>query len=136
VVNQALPLIRYEITDQLTMATAPCSCPRTGRLIAGISGRLDDVFTYGDVVVHPHTLRTVMVSHPEVIDYQIRQRTDGLDVDVLTSGPVPEDLDHDLAAAVVDQGLAQPTITLKTVENLERSAASGKLRRFVPLTQP
>jgi phenylacetate-coenzyme A ligase PaaK-like adenylate-forming protein len=42
--NPLLPLIRYEITDQVTFLDEPCSCGSAHRRIADIQGRLDDVF--------------------------------------------------------------------------------------------
>ncbi len=51
--NHTLPLIRYEITDEVTLLDEPCSCGRGHRLIADPQGRLDDTFGYGTVAVHP-----------------------------------------------------------------------------------
>lgn len=44
--NQALPLIRYEITDEVMMLAEPCPCGSAHRCVADIHGRLDDVFVY------------------------------------------------------------------------------------------
>jgi len=42
--NHALPLIRYEITDEVTVLPEPCPCGSAYRRIADVQGRLDDVF--------------------------------------------------------------------------------------------
>ena len=61
VINHALPLIRYELTDEVTFLAEPNPGPWTGRRIADIHGRLDDSFTYdGGVEVHPHVFRSAL----------------------------------------------------------------------------
>ena len=44
--NRALPLIRYEITDEVTIAAEPCPCGSAHRCVSDIQGRLDDAFVY------------------------------------------------------------------------------------------
>ncbi len=53
--NRTLPLIRYEITDQVTFLTdEACACGSNLRRIGNIEGRLEDIITYeGGVKVHP-----------------------------------------------------------------------------------
>ena len=75
--NAALPLIRYELTDQITPLDAACPCGSEHRLIADPYGRLDDSFRYGDVVVHPHVFRSLLGSQAGIAEYQVRQTRDG-----------------------------------------------------------
>ncbi len=59
VVNHALPLIRYELNDEVTMLVEPNPDPWTGRRIADPEGRVDGVFAYdGGVEVHLHLFRS------------------------------------------------------------------------------
>jgi phenylacetate-CoA ligase len=44
--NPTLPLIRFELTDQVTFLDRPCPCGSAHQLIADVQGRLDDVFVY------------------------------------------------------------------------------------------
>jgi hypothetical protein len=44
--NTTLPLIRYEITDEVTILDERCPCGSAFRLIGDIQGRLDDTFVY------------------------------------------------------------------------------------------
>ena len=44
--NPTLPLIRFELTDQITVLDGPCPCGSAHRLIADVEGRLDDLFAY------------------------------------------------------------------------------------------
>jgi phenylacetate-CoA ligase len=45
IANPTLPLIRFELTDQVTFLDGPCACGSAHRLIADVESRLDDVFT-------------------------------------------------------------------------------------------
>ena len=58
--NRVLPLIRYEITDEVTILTEPCPCGSAHRCVADIQGRLDDVFVYDGRRVHPHVFRSAL----------------------------------------------------------------------------
>ena len=59
-VNPLLPLIRYEITDEVTLLDDPCVCGSAHRRIADIEGRCDDVFVYaGERTVQPYVFKSV-----------------------------------------------------------------------------
>ena len=67
VINRVLPLIRYELTDEVTFLEEPNPGPWAGRRIAPVEGRRDHVFTYaGGVDVHPHVFRSALTRLPEV----------------------------------------------------------------------
>jgi phenylacetate-coenzyme A ligase PaaK-like adenylate-forming protein len=44
--NHTLPLIRYEVTDEVTILDEPCSCGSAHRRMDDVMGRLDDSFVY------------------------------------------------------------------------------------------
>lgn len=72
---------------------------------------------------------------PEILDYQVRQTARGVDVAAVAVDSV--DLAHvrtELAQALSGAGLRSPEVGLRIVDALERQAATGKCRRFVPLT--
>src|ERR1700748_689254 len=71
--NPVLPLIRYEITDEVTILTEPCPCGSAHRCVAEIQGRLDDVFVYDGRRVHPHVFRSALGRRAGVVEYQVRQ---------------------------------------------------------------
>ena len=57
--NHALPLVRFEVTDELTESGANCPCGSALRRIQDPQGRLDDTFVYrGGLSVHPHLFRS------------------------------------------------------------------------------
>jgi hypothetical protein len=49
--NTTLPLIRYEVTDEITLTGEPCPCGSAHRVITDPQGRLDETFRYGDLAV-------------------------------------------------------------------------------------
>ena len=75
--NRLQPLIRYELTDTFVQQPA---APEHGYLRARVRGRSDEGFRYGEVTVHPLVIRSVMVRSSEVVEYQVRQTSRGIDV--------------------------------------------------------
>ena len=132
--NPVLPLIRYEITDEVTVLPGPCPCGSAHRLIADVQGRLDDVFSYHGQRVHPHLFRTALSREAGVVEYQVRQTPAGAAISVRCVAPVSLDgLRERVAAALTRAGLDQPEVTVQTVDRLERPGGVAKLKRFLPL---
>jgi phenylacetate-coenzyme A ligase PaaK-like adenylate-forming protein len=131
--DTTLPLIRYELTDEVTVLDEPCPCGSSFRRIDDIHGRLDETFRYGAIDVHPHLFRSPLGSRPTVLEYQVRQTSRGAVLALHCGGPV--DLDQlrlEITASLTGLGLRDPEVVVMTVETLDRQA-TGKLRRFVPL---
>ena len=128
--NRVQPLIRYELTD--TFVQQP-SAAGHGYLRARAHGRSDDVFRYGAVTIHPLVVRSVMVRSPDVLEYQVRQTTTGIDVTVVAEGTCDvESLRGRLGTALSGAGLTHPGVAVRRASNLARDPATGKLRGFVP----
>jgi phenylacetate-CoA ligase len=133
--NPALPLIRYEITDEVTVLTEPCDCGSAHRRVADIQGRLDDAFVYDGRPVHPHVFRSVLGCHAGVTEYQVRQTANGARIMVRCSARVDlPRLADEVARALAGVGVSRPGVEVRAVEQLERDPGPAKLRRFVPLT--
>jgi phenylacetate-coenzyme A ligase PaaK-like adenylate-forming protein len=132
--NPTLPLIRFEVTDQVGIAPGACPCGSVLRLIGDPQGRIDDTFPYPDgTIVHPHVFRDVLGQHPTLVEYQVRQTLRGADIAVVTEGPTDETaLVGRVVAALRRVGLAEPVVTVDLVAGIDR-LSSGKLKRFVPL---
>ena len=135
--NPVMPLIRYELTDEVTFLDEPCACGSAHRRVADVQGRLDDFLEYDAARVHPHVLRSVLGRQSEIIEYQVVQTPRGADVRVRAAGPVDEHaLARKLEAALATAGLQAPSVSVTIVDALERHRGTGKLRRFVPLAPP
>lgn len=135
--NQALPIIRYEITDQVTfLGSEPCACGSTLRRVEDILGRLDDVFEYeGGVTVHPVVFWSAFEHYPSVVEYQVRQTERGVAISLLTNSPVViSQVERDVGNYLEKSGLHNPEVSARIVERLERTHGVAKLKRFIPLT--
>jgi len=132
--NTALPLIRYEITDEVTVLAEPCPCGSAFARVADVQGRLDDVFRYaGGIAIHPHVFRSPLSREPGLIEYQVRQTPRGATIAIRTADEVNvEALRAAIAAHVARAGLRDPDIAVVRVAAIERTAI-GKLKRFVPI---
>jgi phenylacetate-coenzyme A ligase PaaK-like adenylate-forming protein len=129
--NRLQPLIRYRLSDSF-VAQPPVA--GHGYLRARVQGRSDEVLRFGDVLLHPLVVRSVLVHAPEVVDYRVRQTPRGIEVSALAPrGADIQRLRTDLTAAMAGAGLPTPEVTVDLVSDLPRDGATGKLRRFVPL---
>jgi len=135
VINHAMPLIRYELTDEVTVLDEPNPGPWTGRRIADIEGRSDDVFAYDRVEVHPYVFRSAIGCRRGVLEYQVRQTATGADITLRTASPIDTDaLTRELVDGLVALGLHAPDGRVSLVDAVPRPDNAGKVRTFVPLT--
>lgn len=127
--NRTQPLIRYELTDSVRLASAPCPCGRPHALVDGIQGRAEDVLRFpavGDreVAVHPIVFHRILDAVP-ASGWQVVQETDGLSV--LLSGVRKDFVDEMLAdalrRALVAQGAVVPLVRVQRVAAIPQTAA-------------
>jgi len=132
--NRTQPLIRYEITDAMTVLAGTCECGCTHRRITDLAGRTDSFFTYdGGAAVHWLGMSTVLLSDPGVVELQVRQTPRGADISVATNGECNfEGLRRGFVDLLAKAGLPDPQVTIQEVDALDR-LWSGKLRQFQPL---
>jgi len=131
--NPALPLIRYELTDEVTLLEGPCPCGSAHPLIEDVQGRLDDTFYYPRVgAVHPHVFRSRLGRERGIVEYQVRQTDRGAAIAVRCRGEVDvASLRAGIASDLARLGLENPEVSVEPVGRLDRHS-SGKLKRFVP----
>jgi phenylacetate-CoA ligase len=142
--NQALPLIRFEISDEVILSRDPCPCGSGHRLAADVEGRLDDSFAYPGVApIHPQALRARLGRERHLVEYQVVQRRRGIEVVLHRQGTIDfGQLSADLSALLRTAGLADPEVVLRDGDRDQQPGSpaartvTGKLRRFVPLHQP
>ena len=129
--NRLQPLIRYELGDTFV----PAGESPGGFVRAQVRGRADEVLQYpGGVAIHPHAIRAVLVKTPEVIDYQLRQTTRGVEIVAVVTGELDAHvLCRRAAAALVEAGLPDAEVSLTQTGTLPRDHRTGKLQRVVPI---
>jgi len=137
--NFTQPLIRYEVTDMLTLSTEVCPCGRPFRLIANVEGRSDDILHLQslnghDVPVHPIHVRDSLGALPEIKEYSVVHDDDRITATiVLRAGAAGEDitikLTDNLRTRLESLGARCPEITVRCVDRIERDPSTmGKLK--------
>lgn len=133
--NLTVPLIRYEITDEVMLLDEPCACGSQHRRIEDIRGSHEDGFLYPDGrSVHPYVFESALAGERNLVEYQIRQTRRGASVAVVCQGEVDlEQIRDKVSAGLTALAINNSDVQITRVERLPR-LASGKLKRFVPLT--
>ena len=131
--NRTQPLIRYELSDSVRLATMPCPCGRPYALIDGIQGRAEEMLRFpgargGEVTVNPNVFHRVMDTAP-VGAWQVVQEPDGLDV--LLSG-VRDDaavtaVTSALRRELTAQGIVVPPLRVRQAPEIPRGATGKRL---------
>jgi putative adenylate-forming enzyme len=119
--NYTQPLIRYEVSDMLTVTSEPCPCGRPLRLVTSIEGRSDDILYLADahgkpIPVHPVHFWTSIDAVPEVKDFQVVHEVDGIRV-----------------RAVLRQAADQASVTGRIAEELSRRLGALGAAVTVPI---
>jgi phenylacetate-coenzyme A ligase PaaK-like adenylate-forming protein len=129
--NFTQPLIRYELTDQFT---ALPSGLEDGHLRATVEGRADTIFRYGSIELIPLAIRSALATASAIREYQIRQTDRGLEAAIVADGdPDVQAIAARLKDALRGAGLANPRVTVRRVDTIERHPETGKTKRFIPL---
>jgi hypothetical protein len=77
--------------------------------------------------------RHVLGTHPQVSEYQVTQTVAGADI-LIVGNPGLDVLKTSLIAALRRHGLPDPTVEIGVVDRIPRHHATGKLKRFIPLS--
>ena len=133
--HHILPVLRYEITDQLTILDEPAACGSNFTRTTFVEGRLDDYFHYNQKTeVHPHAFRTVLGQCKNVNEYQILQTPNGAMIKIVNNGePDIKAIKNKITESLKRHGLENPEIEISEVSAIKRTGSASKLKRFVPL---
>lgn len=136
-VNRALPLIRYEIADAVTLASGLDPTGRPYRRILRVDGRSDDILRFpaaggGEAIVLPHRLRAPFARLPEVTQYQIVREPRRLVIRVVlraeASADTPVRISAGVRAALEEAGAVPPPIEVEPVSAIEREPGGAKIK--------
>ena len=139
--NETLPLIRYELTDLVTLTTEPCACGLPFARLASIEGRREDVLQLpkkggGTIDVHAIRLRSPLIGTEGIRQFQLAQLQDGLEIAISV---LPE-FDPDEVKLRVERTVLQVLdrltvapmrVHVKIVDLIERAGAGAKERLVV-----
>ena len=138
--SRTLPLIRYEMSDTVSLGGRGCPCGRAFTILEGIEGRIEDVLQLpgeaGRVNVHPIVFHHIL-DQAAAAGWQVIQEADGLRVLVagLAPGASTEGVRTAVAGALKDAGVVDTQVKVHVVERLERTAL-GKAPFVRGLTGP
>lgn len=134
--NRTQPLIRYELTDLVTLSPSLCPCGRPFRLLKAVEGRSDDVLEMpaaegGTIKVHPLTLRSPLAGVGALSEYRIVYGAGELRVEAVLNGggdgeQACREIEARLRAALREGGAQAPPIHVKSVGTIPRHPHSGK----------
>ena len=134
------PVIRYEISDMMVLASEPCPCGLPFRRILAINGRNDDVlYLQGragrQVAVHPVHFWNVLESFASIRQYQVIHEPDGICLRLMFeegNGDIACSVRKQLAQKLYTLGVTYPSIRVELVTTLEdRSRNMGKWKNIV-----
>jgi phenylacetate-CoA ligase len=132
-VNFVQPLIRYELTDRFVEVGDQWP---DGHLRAVVAGRVDEPLRWGAYEMHPFVVRSELIKHPGVHEYQVRQTPSGLDISLVATDDIDAAcIGRGVTEALATAGLTEPSVSICRVAAVDRDPATGKARRFVPLTE-
>jgi phenylacetate-CoA ligase len=133
-ISHAQPVIRYDLGDSFIREP---DAEEHGHLRARVAGRVDAMLAYGDLKVHPLTIRAELVRTPEVVEYQVRQTPAGAEIAVVAAESLDAgELAGRVAQSLANAGLRDAQVQVRRVRALERDVHTGKVRRFIPLSPP
>jgi phenylacetate-CoA ligase len=70
-----MPLIRYRTGDRVSVSREPCSCGSPFlKLVGGIRGRVDDMFTVRGVNLYPSQVEDIVRRYPSVTEFVLEHR--------------------------------------------------------------
>ncbi len=143
-INRTQPLIRYELSDAVTLAADASPTGRPYRRIASIDGRSNDTLVLpgrdgGDVTIHPTGIATGFLRDPAVQQYQVIYDDTGLHARVVlfstvsksTAAHTLEQLRRALTDAIAGLGAIVPPIDVVRVAAMERTSGIGAKYKFI-----
>ncbi|MGV8909400.1 MAG: hypothetical protein ACOH1Y_10495 [Propionicimonas sp.] len=140
--SRTLPLIRYELTDSVCLATVPCPCGSPFKVLESVAGRTEATLQMraaggGVVSVRPNVFHDA-IEQIAVHGWQVEQNDIGVTVRVVDPAQNLDDkrLSSDLRGALMAAGVgADVRIRVERFSHLARSRL-GKAPLIVGLPRP
>jgi phenylacetate-CoA ligase len=129
--NLDQPLIRYDMTDAVTISDDPCPCGCAHRRITSVNGRINGAFEYeGGARVPRAALEQTVLAAPGVANFFVGKTQRGVDVSVVTDGSCDiERLQTELIDVLRRHGGPESDVVVHHVGSIER-LTRGKCKQF------
>jgi phenylacetate-coenzyme A ligase PaaK-like adenylate-forming protein len=143
-VNRVQPLIRYEITDSVTLAPGQNPTGMPWRRIARVDGRSAEILRLPgrdrEVELHPHQLRAPFARLDEVLQYQFSYDGERLTVALVprsgASGELAGRVRAELASVLEEAGVAGIRVETHAVEEIAREPGGAAKLKQLKLETP
>ncbi|MBS2017103.1 MAG: phenylacetate--CoA ligase family protein [Deltaproteobacteria bacterium] len=131
--NRTQPLVRFEVTDLVTVDDTPCACGRSSLRITAIDGRTEDVLLVKGKPVHPLHLIGPISAIVAVRQYQVVQQGDRLVVSILLAAGAGANetsarVRSALSASLASIGAGAAEIEVCVVDRIAREEGAGKVK--------
>lgn len=143
--NPTLPLIRYELTDVVTLAAGTCRCGLPFARLASIEGRREEVLRFprnggGVIEVHAIRLHSPLIGMEGLRQFQLAQLPDGLQISIsvrpeLDSEAMRLKTEQTIRTVLEKLGAAAMKIDVKVVDGIARVGSGAKLKLVAKATQ-
>lgn len=127
------PLIRYEITDMVKLASSPCTCGRPFKLIETMEGRINDILELEGinskkVLVNPSLFYSIEKMHL-IRQYQVVHRNDGLHFNLVPrhsndKEEIVKEVNSVIRDSLASIGVKCPPLSVHFFNQLEREQNS------------
>jgi phenylacetate-coenzyme A ligase PaaK-like adenylate-forming protein len=134
--NHVLPVIRYELSDLVTMADGPCQCGSPLARIADIQGRREETLQFPTgggtcVDVHAGRLRSPLLHIAGIRQYQFAQLCDGVCIRIVpAAGFDPAEIsvatEQAIRTALASLGAATARVEVEIVDQIKHAGSAAK----------
>jgi phenylacetate-coenzyme A ligase PaaK-like adenylate-forming protein len=134
--NYVLPVIRYELSDLVTMADGPCRCGSPLALIADIQGRREETMQVPTasgacVDVHAGRLRSPLLHIAGIRQYQFAQLRDGVRIRIVPavgcdSAEICAATERSIRDALAPLGAETARVDVEIVDQIDRTGSGAK----------
>ena len=138
-INTALPLIRYEMSDLLTIEPRENPCGSPFASVKAVEGRADDVLILpkadgSRVVLTPNTIANIFSEAKLIVGFQVVYRPESIRLRVIPRGghggpEVEQQVATHFLSVPERLGAVPPRIDVQMVETL--TTTNGKLKRVI-----
>jgi len=140
--NKAMPFLRYQVSDMVTIDPEPCPCGSPLARIESVQGRTEEMLWLTDAdgnreLLHPYLFVVAMFRVPAVREYQVEQ-TAGAALHIRVDPGDTPGFDLDEVERAVDGEFEKARLRTKVAIDYEINTVgpdpkTGKVRRILPL---
>ncbi|WP_119272265.1 phenylacetate--CoA ligase family protein [Taklimakanibacter deserti] len=136
--NALVPLIRYEMSDMVTMTDGSCACGRPYARITSIEGRREEVLELprrggGRIQIDAFRLLSPLDAMPGVRQYQLLTGANKVTVKIsMRNGEsrqkIRNAIEQKIRNVLADAGAGDTELAVEIADSIERSGTGAKLR--------